>query len=175
GYIVHFGVVLIFLGLAGASFVKTWSGGMTPGQTFTIGAYHVHYVGVETGTKPGEMLSNAVMDISRGGHQIAVMRPAINFYTAQQQSQPTVALRSTPAEDLYLALNDLDPTSGAIVLRAWVNPLVMWIWIGGVVMALGMLLIMTGRPPGSPALPQPGRGEEVPAADEGSEKVAVPA
>ncbi|HLI56395.1 MAG TPA: heme lyase CcmF/NrfE family subunit [Actinomycetota bacterium] len=175
GYIVHFGVVLIFLGLAGASFVKTWSGGLSPGQSFTIGAYTVHYVDVQTGSKPGELLSDAVMDISRGGHRIAVMRPSINFYTAQQENQPTVALRSTPAEDLYLALNDLDPTTGAIVLRAWVNPLVMWIWIGGVVMALGMVLILTGRPPGSPAPPAPGRSEEVPAADEGPEKVAVPA
>ncbi|HWD08685.1 MAG TPA: heme lyase CcmF/NrfE family subunit [Actinomycetota bacterium] len=175
GYIVHFGVVLIFLGLAGASFVKTWSGGMSPGQDFTIGAYRVHYVGVRLGSKPGELMSDAVMDISRGGHQIAVMNPSINFYTAQQQNQPTVALRSTPAEDLYLALNDLDPKTGDIVLRAWVNPLVMWIWIGGVVMALGMILILTGRPPGSPAAPTRGEPEEVPAADEGPEKVAVPA
>jgi cytochrome c-type biogenesis protein CcmF len=173
GYIVHFGVVLIFLGLAGASFVTTWSGSLAPGQSFAIGAYRVHYVRTETGSKPGELLADAVMDVDRGGHQIAVMRPAMNFYEAQQQSQPDVALRTTPAEDLYMALNDLNPTTGDVILRAWVNPLVMWIWIGGAVMVLGMVIILTGQPPTNPA--QPLRPAEPAAAEARRRTVAIPA
>ena len=154
GYIVHFGVVLIFLGLAGASFVTQWSGSLSRGQSFTVGAYNVKYVATRTGTRPGELIAEAVMDVSRGGRHIATLRPQDNFYTAQQQAQANVALRSTPAEDLYLVLTDLNPTTGDLVIRAWVNPLVMWIWIGGAVMALGMGIILTGRPPSGP--PEPG-------------------
>jgi cytochrome c-type biogenesis protein CcmF len=172
GYIVHMGVVLIFLGLAGASFVTQWSGSLSRGQTFAVGAYDVHYVRTVTGTKPGELIAEAVMDISRGGHHIATMRPELNFYTAQQQSQANVALRSTPAEDLYIVLTDLNPTTGDLVVRAWVNPLVMWIWIGGVVMASGMVLILSGRPPSGPAEPA---GPAEPSEEEKKRRVAVPA
>ena len=173
GYIVHFGVVLIFLGLAGASFVKTWSGALTLGQRFSVGSYQVHWVATKTGTKPGELIAEAVMDVSRGGRHVATMRPQLNFYTAQQQSQADIALRSTPSEDLYMALTSFNPVSGNLVIRTWVNPLVMWIWIGGAVMALGMLLILTGRPPEGPSDPvRPSRAEP---SEQPRRHVAVPA
>lgn len=155
GYIVHFGVVLIFLGLAGASFVSQWSGSLSRGQSFTVGSYNVRYVGDNIWTRPGWLMSDAVMEVSRGGHHIATMRPQADFYTSLGQAQSNVALRSTPAEDLYMVLTDLNPTTGDLVIRAWVNPLVMWIWIGGVIMALGTILILTGRPPQRPPGPVP--------------------
>ena len=52
-------------------------------------------------------------------------------------------------------MNPLDPTTGTGTFRAWVNPLVAWIWLGGVVMALGMVVILTARPPAGPPEPLP--------------------
>ena len=155
GYIVHMGVVLIFLGLAGASFVTQWSGNLSKGQSFTVGAYTLTYEQTRLSEKPGIMVAEVVMDVARGGHHIATLHPQDNFFTAQQQNQSNVALRSTPAEDLYVVLTSLDPTKDNAVVRAWVNPLVMWIWIGGAVMALGMVIILTGKPPAGPPEPLP--------------------
>ena len=155
GYIVHLGVVLIFLGLAGASFVTQWSGSLTQGQSFTVGAYRVRYAHTALWSKPGWLMSAAVMDVSRGGHHVATMAPQADFYTPLGQAQSNVALRTNPVEDLYMVVTELNPTTGHLVIRAWVNPLVMWIWIGGAVMALGTLLILTGRPPVGPPEPAP--------------------
>jgi len=155
GYIVHLGVVLIFLGLAGAAFVTTWSGPLAKGDTFRVGAYSVRFVAVNLRSTPEKLISEAVMDVSRGGHHIATLRPQRNLHLAQRQEQSEIALRSTPVEDLYVVVSQIDPTTGNAVVRAWVNPLVTWIWIGGVVMALGMVVILTGRPPVGPPEPVP--------------------
>jgi cytochrome c-type biogenesis protein CcmF len=84
--------------------------------------------------------------VFRGGHQIATLRPQLNFHFAQGQRQSEVAIRTTPVEDLYVVVTSLD-TDGAAGLRAFVNPLTWWIWAGAAVMLLGMIVIMSGGTP----------------------------
>jgi cytochrome c-type biogenesis protein CcmF len=156
GYIVHLGVVLIFLGLAGAAFVTTWTGSVTKGDSFQVGAYTIRFVSINLRSTPEKLISEAVMDVSRGGRHLTTLRPQQNFHLAQRQQQSEIALRSTLAEDLYVVVNPLDPTTGTGTVRAWVNPLVAWIWLGGVVMAAGMVVILTARPPVGPPEPAPG-------------------
>ena len=112
------------------------------------------------------------MDVSRGGKHVTTLRPQQNFHLAQRQQQSEIALRSTLVEDLYVVVNPLDPTTGTGTFRAWVNPLVAWIWLGGVVMALGMVVILTARPPAGPPEPLP-RGPTAGAARRKREAVAA--
>jgi cytochrome c-type biogenesis protein CcmF len=164
GYVVHLGVVLIFLGIAGSALKLTWSGIVRPGDSFSIGPYSVTYERARAFPTDEKMVVMAIMGISRGERSLGTLTPQRNFHFAQQQAQSEVALRSTLAEDLYLVLTDLDRQTGAATIRAWVNPLVAWIWVGGGVMALGMLVILSGRPPTEPApadVPAAGRREEV--------------
>ena len=156
GYIVHLGVVLIFLGLAGAAFVTTWTGSVTKGDSFQVGAYTIRFASINLRSTPEKLISEAVMDVSRGGRHLTTLRPQQNFHLAQRQQQSEIALRSTLAEDLYIVVNPLDPTTGTGTFRAWVNPLVAWIWLGGVVMAAGMVVILTARSPAGPPEPVPG-------------------
>jgi cytochrome c-type biogenesis protein CcmF len=165
-------VVLIFLGLAGAAFVTTWSGSLTRGDSFRVGAYTIRFDSINLSSTPEKKIAEAVMDVSRGGRHLTTLRPQQNFHLAQRQTQSEIALRSTPVEDLYVVLTNLDPTTGNAVVRAWVNPLVAWIWLGGVVMAAGMVVILTARAPTGPPEPVPGR----PGAGTARRKrVAVPA
>ncbi|HMC08407.1 MAG TPA: heme lyase CcmF/NrfE family subunit, partial [Actinomycetota bacterium] len=83
GYIVHLGVVLIFLGLAGAAFVTTWSGSLARGESFTVGSYTIRYVSTRTYATPERMVVEAVMDVSRGGRHLATLHPQRNFHVAQ--------------------------------------------------------------------------------------------
>jgi cytochrome c-type biogenesis protein CcmF len=155
GYIVHLGVVLIFLGLAGGAFVQTWSGSVIKEGSFRVGAYTLRFDSVRLASTPEKMIAEAVLDVSRGGKHVTTLRPQQNFHLAQRQQQSEIALRSTLVEDLYVVVNPLDPTTGTGTFRAWVNPLVAWIWLGGVVMALGMVVILTARPPAGPPEPLP--------------------
>lgn len=145
GYIIHLGVVLIFLGLAGSAFKQTWSGTVAPGGTFRVGSYDVTYRRARVYPTSEKMVLMAVMDVRRDGKRLATLTPQRNFHFAQRQPQSEVGLRTTLAEDLYIVLTQMDEARTATV-RSWVNPLVAWIWIGGMVMAIGMGVILSSKP-----------------------------
>ncbi|HEX2053355.1 MAG TPA: heme lyase CcmF/NrfE family subunit [Actinomycetota bacterium] len=146
GYIVHLGVVLICLGISGAAFRQSWSGTLGPGDSFAIGRYDVRYVRANVFTTDEKAVRMAVMDVSEDGRTVARLTPQRNIHLVQDQPQSEIGLKTSLSDDLYLVLTQMDSQS-TVTLRAWVNPLVAWIWIGGAFMALGMLVILSGRPP----------------------------
>jgi cytochrome c-type biogenesis protein CcmF len=165
GYIVHLGVVLICLGISGMAFRQTWSGVMAPGDSFSLGAYEVRYESARSYNTDEKQVKMAVMSLRRDGKKIGELTPQRNLHFAQNQPQSEIGLRTTLSEDLYLVLTQMDSANRATV-RAWLNPLVAWIWIGGAFMALGMLVILSGKPPKQRALSR---------AAPKTEKVAIPA
>jgi cytochrome c-type biogenesis protein CcmF len=72
-----------------------------------------------------------------GGEQIDTLRPEKRFYKKPKQPTTEVANRSTLREDLYVVLGSYDQESQIITVLGYVNPLVVWIWIGGLILALG--------------------------------------
>ena len=146
GYIVHLGVVLIFIGLAGNAFKQSWSGELAPGSSFQIGRYEIEYESSRVFATKEKMVNMAVMKVSSNGRSLTTLSPQRNFHFAQRQPQSEVGLRTSLADDLYLVLTQMD-SSRKVTLRAFVNPLVIWIWIGGSVMAAGMLVILSGERP----------------------------
>jgi len=70
------------------------------------------------------------------------MHPEKRFYKASQQPTSYVSIHPTLAEDLYVVLSGLDQDTGKAVIEVFINPLVMWVWIGGVVVFLGTLLAL---------------------------------
>lgn len=146
GYVVHVGVILIFLGLAGGAFRQTWTGEVSVGSSFEIGDYRVTYTDASRYRTDEKMVVMAVMDVSKGSRPVGTLRPQRNFHLAQRQPQSEVGIRTTLSEDLYIVLTQMDE-GGRAQLRAWVNPLVAWIWIGGAVMVLGSVVAIGAREP----------------------------
>ncbi len=142
GYIVHLGVVLIVIGLAGSAFRTESARVLEPGSSMSVGSYRLTFEGARTHLTPEAQVHQATVAVSRGGRRIATLHPRRDFHLAQQQWQSEVAIRSTPAEDLYLVITNLH-RDGAAELRAFVNPLTMWIWIGAAVMLVGMTVLLT--------------------------------
>lgn len=163
GYIVHLGFVLIVLGLSGAAFTQRWSGRLAVGESFRLGDYSIEYREPRVYSTNEKMVMMAVLEVDRGPRTVSVLRPQRNFHFAQQQPQSEIALRTTLSHDLYLVVTQMD-AERTVTLRAWINPLVVWIWIGGAVIAAGMVVIMSaagvhGPPPGRPEAP-PGLAKE---------------
>jgi cytochrome c-type biogenesis protein CcmF len=165
GYIVHLGVVLVVLGIAGGTFRQHWSGTVSPGESFRIGDYTVRYVAPRVRATDEKMVLMAVMEVSRGGERLGLLHPQRNFHFAQRQPQSEIGLRVGLAEDLYLVLTQMDATRTATV-RAWVNPLMAWLWIGGLVMTVGMAIILSSRSRTEPRPSRPVTAED---------RIAVPA
>jgi cytochrome c-type biogenesis protein CcmF len=152
GYVVHLGVVLIVIGVAGSAFRTERREVLDPGQAMNVGEYTLTYEGRTTGTTPEKQVNTATIEVTRGGSHVTTLRPQRNFHFAQDQAQSEVAIRTTPLEDLYVVVTSFDPDGGAGI-RAFVNPLVWWIWLGAVVMLAGITVVLSGPTPVAVAAP----------------------
>jgi cytochrome c-type biogenesis protein CcmF len=153
GYIVHIGIVLIAVGLAGSGFNKDVEGPMPYRGHMQIGAYTLISQNVTQDDNANYSSQSAIIEVKKDGRTIDTLYPARRFYKASGQVESIVAIRSRPLEDLYLVYAGNDPSTNNPILHAYLNPLIMWIWIGAIVVALGILLALTpGRKPAaSPA------------------------
>jgi cytochrome c-type biogenesis protein CcmF len=146
GYVVHLGVVLIVIGFVGSAFKTERHAEVKPGGSLRVAGYELDYERLERDSTPEKRIFAATMTVHRGGEEIATIYPQRNFHIAQRQWQSEVAIRSTPVEDLYVVITSFSPDGSASV-RAFVNPLTWWIWVGAAVMASGMIFIMAGAAP----------------------------
>jgi cytochrome c-type biogenesis protein CcmF len=141
GYIVHLGVVLMFLGWAGNAYKLEKKVQMRPGEEYTLGAYTIRHEGLRATEDWQKEMITADLSVLRDGAVKDVLRPARWWYY-QLPDQPTteVSRYMTPGEDVYVSMQEVDMTSGWTQLSLYINPLVNWIWIGMAVMLAGSLV-----------------------------------
>jgi cytochrome c-type biogenesis protein CcmF len=150
GYIVHLGVVLVFAGVAGVLFVTERAVRMRPGDEVDVGPFTVLYRGTDVEGGPNYTATVANLTIRDGDGEPRRMRPERRFYpTAQEQVTTEVAIWSRPFEDFYAILESYQPGSDAVDVTLIVNPMVLWIWIGGGVMVFGTLIALSTPRPGT--------------------------
>src|SRR5271166_3739142 len=142
GYIVHFGVIVIMIGFAGAVFNQDKEQEMGFGDKMTIGAYTLVCQSYTQDDNPNYGSEWAVMNVFKGGKQIATLNPERRFYKASQQTSTIVANRSTPQEDLYVVYEGLNQDTGRPIIKVHLNPLVMWVWIGVWIIIAGTVVAL---------------------------------
>jgi cytochrome c-type biogenesis protein CcmF len=142
GYIVHFGVIVIMIGFAGSVFNQDKEQEMGFGDKMTIGAYTLVCQSYTQDDNPNYGSEWAVMNVFKGGKQIATLNPERRFYKASQQTSTMVANRSTPREDLYVVYEGQNPETGRPIIKVHLNPLVMWIWIGVWIIIAGTVVAL---------------------------------
>ncbi len=138
GYIVHAGIVLMFLGFAGQGFKQEEQVLLKPGQQSTIGHFTVRHDALRVTSDAQKQMVTGDVTVFEDGKQIAEMRPAKWFYNKHEEEPTTeVAIRRAPGEDFYIVLAGYDVSSQTATYAVTVNPLIDWIWFGFGVMALG--------------------------------------
>jgi cytochrome c-type biogenesis protein CcmF len=137
GYIVHFGVIVIMIGFAGAAFNRDVEHELGNGQQMSVGPYTLVCRSYTDDDNPNYRSQWAIIDVSKDGKPVATMYPERRFYKASQQTATIVANRSTIREDLYLVYSGLNDDTGRPIIRAHLNPLVLWIWIGVLIVIAG--------------------------------------
>src|ERR1700731_4391687 len=142
GYIVHFGVVVIMIGFAGSAFNQDKEKEMGFGDKMTIGSYTLICQSYTQDDNPNYGSEWAVMNVLKGGKQIATLNPERRFYKASQQTSTMVANRSTLKEDLYIVYEGQNQDTGRPIIKVHLNPLVMWIWAGVWIMIAGTILAL---------------------------------
>jgi cytochrome c-type biogenesis protein CcmF len=143
GYIVHLGIVLMFLGFAGEGYKLEEQTLVKPGQIVTVGAYSVEHLEVKLGDDGQKQMVTGHVAVTREGKSLGTMYPARWFFR-KHEDQPTteVAIRRSVWDDLYITMAAYDLQQQTATLHVVVNPLVNWIWLGFGIMALGTLIAL---------------------------------
>ncbi|MES1256743.1 MAG: cytochrome c-type biogenesis CcmF C-terminal domain-containing protein, partial [Acidobacteriota bacterium] len=138
GYIVHLGIVLIFLGFGGNGSKKDEQVLLKPGEKTTIGRYTIRQDGLKVYDDGQKQMTTAYLTIFVNGQEVDKLYPAKWAFRRHEQEPTTeVAIRRTLAEDLYIVLGGYDAGVQSTSLQLVVNPLVNWIWLGFGVLAIG--------------------------------------
>ena len=138
GYLVHVGIMVMFLGFAGAGYKQEAQVLLQPGEQAEVGSFTVRYDALRLSDDGQKEMHTAYMTVFRDGQQIAQMYPARWFFRKHETDPTTeVAIRRTISEDLYITLNRYEGGDQAASFKITVNPLVNWIWFGFAVLALG--------------------------------------
>jgi cytochrome c-type biogenesis protein CcmF len=141
GMVVHLGVVLIAVGVAASGTYATQRDvRLEEGGSAVVGGHTVRYMGATSEELPEKTVIGARIEIDGG----AVYEPRLNIFNAsaeQSSGQPiqTPSVRTGPIDDVYLVLLSA-PSGDSVSLRVIVQPLVAWLWAGGVLMAVGTVL-----------------------------------
>ena len=138
GYIVHVGIVLIFLGFAGEGFKQDEQVLLRPGQQATVGDFTIRLDAVKVTDDGQKQMITGHTTVFRDGEEIARMYPAKWFFRKHEEEPTTeVAIRRTFAEDLYLVMPAFELQDQSASMEIVVNPLVNWVWVGFGILALG--------------------------------------
>ncbi|MGH9574992.1 MAG: heme lyase CcmF/NrfE family subunit [Candidatus Acidiferrales bacterium] len=142
GYIVHFGMIVIFIGIMGSAFNKDVERQMHVGDTMSIGPYSLLVQNYDEDTNANYDAQRATMEVFREGKSVMMLYPERRTYSASQVTETIVAVESSPLQDLYVVYSGVSPDTNQPVIHAYLNPLVKWIWFGGVIVVLGTGLAM---------------------------------
>jgi cytochrome c-type biogenesis protein CcmF len=137
GMIVHIGVVVIAVAFAAShSFGHRTEVSLRPGQSRTIAGHSITYLGTSQVSHPNRQAEEARVRIDG-----KVYRPAISQYVGGGSAIGTPSVHSTPKDDVYVTLVDAPQQPGdAATIGVIVQPLIMWLWIGGGIIVIGTLM-----------------------------------
>ncbi len=140
GYIVHFAMVLLFVGVTGSAFDTDAEVILSDHESAKIGRYEITYHGAQTFADEHKQVLRTHLTLKRDGKEVGDLYPQRHFYLVQEQPTTEVAVKSFFKEDFYVVLNGIDSETNKATFEVHIKPLVIWVWIGGYVLAIGTIL-----------------------------------
>jgi cytochrome c-type biogenesis protein CcmF len=159
GYIVHLGVAVLFLGFAGKAYDhmadrvvpvslaqekqafdhvpandKAW---------FEFSGYRFQYRALQQTSDDHKIATTAYLELFHDGDDLGPLYPGKSDYQkADQQAVTDVAIDSRFAEDVYVVLNGYDLDSQQASFRVFINPMILWVWVGFLILWFGVAICM---------------------------------
>ena len=150
GYLVHLGIVLLFIGFAGSKgFVTESDIALRQGERATVAGYTFVNEGSTRRSDEHSSEVSVKIGVYRGDDRIGTMTPGVETFVVDETRSSNIAIDSSPRRDLYLFLTQLQD-DGLARVSVYVNPLVMWVWIAGVLIFIGGLTAAWPTRPVSP-------------------------
>lgn len=150
GMVAHLGIVAIAVAIAAShAYQHQDQVTLSPGQSTTFAGHRFTYLGLRDVNKPSRSIVEAVVRLDGTNYY-----PAVESFPLSNEAVPSPAIRTTPVHDIYLTLANIPSTSGGpVAIGIIIEPLVVWLWTGGLVLVLGagLALLPSRRRPGGRA------------------------
>jgi len=157
GYIIHFGIVVLFIGFTGKAFTVEQQADLAPGESMTVKHYTLTLESIEHQDTPNYTSDIAKIKVEKDGRTLKILDPEKRFYKASEQPTTEVRIHSTFKEDLYVVFAGMAPGQGERgMIQIWINPLVKFVWVGTLIVAIGTLLAMLPDHK-TPVMPRPAK------------------
>jgi cytochrome c-type biogenesis protein CcmF len=141
----HFGIAVTLLGIV---CVSAWATerivALKPAETVSLAGYELKFEGIARRSGPNFRELAAKFTVKKGGVPLGVMEPSKRSFASRGTTTTEAALMTRGVSQLYLSLGDTN-NDGSIAVRLYHKPLVLLIWLGAVVMALGGVLSLSDR------------------------------
>jgi cytochrome c-type biogenesis protein CcmF len=143
GYLVHIGIMLMFIGWAGSAYQTEATKRVAPGDTVAFAGYSVRFDKLAHEEDRQKEMVTGELTTLKNGKEIDRPRPAKWFFH-NHESEPTteVAIHRTPVEDLYITLGGYDLAEGTATIKLVRNPVVDWIWFGFMLLAIATGIVL---------------------------------
>jgi cytochrome c-type biogenesis protein CcmF len=142
GYLVHMGIVLMFIGFTGHAFNQANTQELNIGDTMPVGAYQLKMVNLQMGDTPVYEWHRATVNVYKNGELLSTLEPEKRFYLASKQGTSEVGIRQRLNDNVYLNFGGMSDDNKRAIIQAYVFPLVSWIWIGGLVLIGGTFVCL---------------------------------
>ena len=143
GYVAHLGVAVMVLGITASSVYKAeYDFSLAPGETKAVGEFTVEHRGFRSYFETNRTVHAVSVDVTRGGRPMGVMEIVQEDYQAERMRWTKPTIVSSVLGDTYLTLASFQNENSPVTVNLKHNPLVGWIWAGGVISVLGGLLAL---------------------------------
>jgi cytochrome c-type biogenesis protein CcmF len=170
GFLAHLGLIIVLVGITGSNaFKQVADGELSKGGSLSVGRFELTYDDLAFEEAADKQMARATFTVSRDGEVVGQVNPVKEYYFASEQVWTRVDLHSSLVSDFYVSLLGYEENGTTVSVRAEINPLVIWLWIGGGVLVAGGLLALwpsrgsrerandTSRKTGSKPRPKPKR------------------
>ncbi len=142
GYIVHLGIVMIFVGFAGQAFTQEVQKEIGVGGTVKIGPYELLLQAMDQKQEKNYSAERMIVEVMKNHKPVMILFPERRNFPSGQESGTMVAIYSTLREDLYVVYAGVNQGSDVPTIHVFLNPLVKWVWFGGIVVVMGTIVAL---------------------------------
>jgi cytochrome c-type biogenesis protein CcmF len=147
GQLVHMGILLVVIGVTGSSvFSSNQTFQLNPGHSTAFAGFKLTLNSIAQARGVNYQMTEADVTATDADGRSITLKPQRRVYDKwEEQTSSVVAIGSNWKRDLYLNLAGWDEDGRSVAIQAIVNPLVNWIWAGGWVLTIGVLICLIPR------------------------------
>ncbi|MCF7808553.1 MAG: heme lyase CcmF/NrfE family subunit [Candidatus Marinimicrobia bacterium] len=142
GYIIHIGMVVLFVGFTGNAFNSETRAEVDEGDVFSLGPYEFTVQEIRHEENDNYSAEALVLNMTKNGRLISTLEPEKRYYFASEQPSTEVDIHSTFREDVYVVLSGMSNDGERVIVQVYRNPFVKLVWIGAFVLVFGTLFAM---------------------------------